>query len=275
MMIYPSRFFSPILVLIFSTLMACSGSPAPGESAQAQAVQAAATIPVFLDGEPATMLSSPNPEGAWPLLSVMPAGLPPTSAWLELTLKGEKSTHIVKHPAEADKRAVWYLESNNGVLRLSQYDFIQSLSSKTSKRFERPTRVLLEPTRINVKTVEIEAQEPVWARLRVTVAGEAKGRMRIELMEDTPQTKDLDRPAKAGGWPLRFVVSRYTDDFLAVELVTGGTVIRLSRTEVMGGDTILLRPTKKGWWVMKRWRTGGGEGTRENVREIGALNILR
>jgi hypothetical protein len=99
--------------------------------------------------------------------------------------------------------------------------------------------------------------------------------MRIELMEDTPQTKDLDRPAKAGGWPLRFVVSRYTDDFLAVELVTGDTVIRLSRTEVMGGDTILLRPTKKGWWVMKRWRTGGGEGTRENVREIGALNILR
>ena len=252
----------------------CSDSkPTIQTSPPVPAKNESATIQVLVDQKPFSQIVLPAEGDSWSLSSLLPDGLPPQAEWLRLRFSAAKIHHTIPKPATAFKESVAVeLSSKGDQLRFKFFDLMGAEGAQ--RQTAKPHRVLVDPVSIEVITVEPQP-EVRWPRLRVALNKRGIGRLEEQSVTVIPQTKNPFKPKHDGGWTVRQVVALYTDEFSAVEFKSEDKTVKLTRAQVDGSATILLRATKKGFWVFKRWEEGNNGEPDETVRHITELHIIR
>jgi hypothetical protein len=265
----------PLWGLVFALFsFGCSDSkPTIQTSPPVPAKNERATIQVLVDQKPFSQIVVPAEGDSWSLSSLLPDGLPPQAEWLRVRFSAAKVHHTIPKPGTAFKESVAVeLSSKGDQLRFKFFDL---LGSKTSPRqSEQPHRILVDPVSIEVITVE-PVPDVAWPRLRVAVGKQGIGQLEEPSITVIPQTKNPFKPMHDGGWTVRQIVGLYTDEFSAVEFKSKDKTVQLTRAQVDSSATILLRATKKGFWVFKRWEAGNTGEPDETVRNITELRITR
>jgi hypothetical protein len=231
------------------------------------------TIQVLLNQLPHSQIEVPSEGTSWSFLSLLSDDLPPQAEWIRVRFSSEKNHHTISKAATALGQSMTVeLSSKDERIRFDFFDLLGVEGART--RAAKSHRALLDPVSIEVVTVEPTPEE-VWPRLRIEAAGRGQGQLVEKSVANIPQTKNPFKPKHDGGWTVREVVALYTDEFSAVELESKSKTVKLSRAQVDGSATILLRATKKGFWVLKRWEAGNTKEPDETVRYITELRIIR
>lgn len=236
------------------------------------------SVPLLLDGASLGTLAPSPGSGPWDLVDLVPPEVPPISGWALVEILGQKGQVFkLEHPGSQAAPEVLRVVLHEGGPAVGLFlDPPETASMAVKARARKPIRMLVRPKSVHIFTVMPEPAAPPWPRLRTKVDGKNQGFIQEGELAELARTLEPGRPMHEGGWTVAQVAGLRADgaDVVSARLVGAeDKVVTLDAAALAGPELSLLKPSRNGVWVYKRFSAGDSPSRTHTLRDVQVLEL--